>query len=105
MSEAIGPVAVLPADGHGPLLPGVDESSEETQRLVDSEVRTLVEGAYGEVVELLRDERARLDALADALLERETLDSADAYAAAGLPAPPRVRDALAASAAASVSSP
>ena len=32
MSEAIGPVAVLPEDGQGPFLPGVSETSEDTQR-------------------------------------------------------------------------
>ena len=33
MSSAIGPVAVLPRDGAGPLLPGVAEVSPDTQRL------------------------------------------------------------------------
>ena len=33
MSETIGPVAVLPSDGQGPLLPGASETSEQTQRL------------------------------------------------------------------------
>src|SRR5690242_6626486 len=35
MSDAIGPVAVLSADGQGPLLPGISETSPETQRLLD----------------------------------------------------------------------
>ena len=39
MSDAIGPIAVLPSDGQGPLLPGASETSEATQRLVDEEVR------------------------------------------------------------------
>src|SRR4029078_11068297 len=42
MSDAIGPVAVIPRDGSGPLLPGVSEVSPETQRLVDDEVRRIV---------------------------------------------------------------
>jgi cell division protease FtsH len=33
---------------------------------------------------LLRENRGRLDALAEALLEHETLDEEDAYAAAGV---------------------
>ena len=41
--------------------------------------------AHAEVARLLRENRARLDSLAAALLEHETLDEADAYAAAGLP--------------------
>lgn len=40
--------------------------------------------AHAEVVTLLTENRARLDALASALLERETLDEDDAYAAAGV---------------------
>jgi cell division protease FtsH len=84
MSPAIGPVAVLPRDGSGPLLPGVAEVSPETQKLVDEEVRRVVEEAHREVVELLEQNRDKLDALATALLEHETLDEEDAYAAAGV---------------------
>ncbi|MEK6229952.1 MAG: ATP-dependent zinc metalloprotease FtsH [Actinomycetota bacterium] len=84
MSEAIGFVAVQPADGAGPLLPGADQVSESTQELVDREVRRIVEEGLAEVRELLARERDRLDSLAAALLERETLDEADAYAAAGI---------------------
>jgi cell division protease FtsH len=86
MSEAVGPVAVLPADGAGPLLPGVSETSEYTQRLVDEEVHRLVEAAHEEVTRLLTDHREQLDRLAQALLRSETLDALDAYAAAGVPA-------------------
>jgi cell division protease FtsH len=85
MSRAIGPIAVLPADGMGPLLPGVSDTSEATQRLIDEEVRRIVEAAHTEVSELLRQNRPKLDALVAALMEAETLDEADAYAAAGLP--------------------
>jgi cell division protease FtsH len=85
MSRAIGPIAVIPMDGLNPLLPGASETSDATQRLVDEEVRRIVETAHAEVSELLRSHRGNLDALVNALLERETLDEADAYAAAGLP--------------------
>jgi cell division protease FtsH len=85
MSRAIGPIAVIPQDGMSPLLPGVAETSESTQRLVDEEVRRIVESAYAEVSTLLRQHRANLDSLVAGLLENETLDEADAYAAAGLP--------------------
>jgi cell division protease FtsH len=85
MSPAIGPIAVVPMDGLGPLLPGVAETSEATQRMVDDEVRRIVESSHAEVTVLLRQHRANLDGLARALLERETLDEANAYAAAGLP--------------------
>jgi cell division protease FtsH len=56
----------------------------ETQKLLDDEVRRIVGEAHTEVVTLLTENRARLDALASALLEHETLDEADAYEAAGV---------------------
>jgi cell division protease FtsH len=84
MSDALGPVAVIPRDGSGPLLPGVAEVSPDTQKLVDDEVRRIVEESHREVVTLLRENRSRLDSLAQALLEHETLDEDDAYTAAGV---------------------
>ncbi|MDE3069246.1 MAG: ATP-dependent zinc metalloprotease FtsH [Acidobacteriota bacterium] len=86
MSDAIGPIAVLPADGQGLFLPGVSETSESTQRILDEEVRRLVEGAHEEVARLLSQHRDQLESLAQALLRSETLDALDAYAAAGVPA-------------------
>src|SRR5262249_1740941 len=61
MSRAIGPIAVLPSESMGMLLPGASETSPETQRLVDEEVRRIVDSAYREVLELLRDKRSNLD--------------------------------------------
>jgi cell division protease FtsH len=84
MSEAIGPITVIPQDGQGPLLPGAAEVSAETQKLIDDEVRRIVAAAHKNVEALLRANRPKLDALAEALLEHETLDQADAYAAAGI---------------------
>jgi cell division protease FtsH len=84
MSDALGPVAVIPRDGSGLLLPGVTEVAPETRKLVDDEVRRIVAEAREEVVALLTENRARLDALANALLEHETLDEDDVYAAAGV---------------------
>ena len=89
MSSAVGPVAILSRDGSGPFLPGTSEVSPETQRLLDDEVRRIVAGAYEEVLALLRENRHRLDSLAQALLEHETLDEDDAYAAAGVARPRR----------------
>jgi cell division protease FtsH len=85
MSEAIGPVAVLPEEGQGMLLPGASETSQETQRVVDAEVRALVGNAHQEVTQLLEEHRDQLEGLAQALLKAETLDAPDAYAAAGVP--------------------
>ena len=85
MSEKVGPIAVLPTDGSSPFLPGVSETSPQTQYLVDEEVRRLVDEAHAEVTQLLTDHRDQLDTLAHALLAAETLDAPDAYAAAGVP--------------------
>jgi len=84
MSAAVGPVAVLPREGTGPLLPGAAEVSPHTQQLVDEEVRRVVDEAHEQVVALLQEHRDKLDSLAAALLEHETLDEGDAYAAAGV---------------------
>jgi cell division protease FtsH len=84
MSPAIGPVTVLAQDGRGPFLPGAAEPSEQTQQLVDQEVRRIVDELYQEVLALLRANRPKLDSLANALLKHETLDQPDAYGAAGI---------------------
>jgi cell division protease FtsH len=82
MSDAVGPIAVLPQDQNGMLLPGSQGASESTQRLVDEEVRRIVEESYVEVRDLLNRHRDQLDSLTDALLRDETLDEIPAYAAA-----------------------
>jgi cell division protease FtsH len=84
MSDTIGMVAVLPRDGSNPF---EERTSPRTLELVDEEVRGTIEAAYDEVVALLGAERPRLDALAEALLEQETLDQIDAYRIAGLAEP------------------
>jgi cell division protease FtsH len=85
MSEAIGPITVLPSESQGPFLPGASETSQETQRTIDEEVRALVDTAHHEVTHLLEGHRDQLESLAQALLKAETLDAPDAYAAAGVP--------------------
>ena len=102
MSEAIGPIAVLPREDHGPLLPGAAEVSADTQKLIDTEVRRIVEEGHRTVTTLLRENRDKLDALANALLEHETLDQDDAYAAAGVDRTASQHPALPAAAAASI---
>jgi len=84
MSDAIGPVAVLPSEAGGMLLPGVSETSQATQELIDREVHRIVEDAHHEVTELLSSHRDQLESLAQALLAAETLDAIDAYAAASV---------------------
>ncbi|TCO51320.1 cell division protease FtsH [Kribbella antiqua] len=80
MSAAVGPVSVLPADGDPRA-----SASEELLNTVDAEVRRLIDDCYQEARRLLRENRERLDGIAEQLLRHETLDEADAYAAAGIP--------------------
>jgi cell division protease FtsH len=84
MSEAVGLVSVLPRPGEQSF-PGIDGNApaESTRELVDAEVRRIVDECYVRAVATLRENRDRLDSLAKALLEHETLDERDAYAAAG----------------------
>ena len=89
MSDAIGPVAVGDGQQDGFLLPGAPHPSPATEERVDAEVRRIVEDAEDDVTGLLERERHRLDALAGALLEQETLDQADAYRIAGVEEPER----------------
>src|SRR4051794_110796 len=85
MSEAIGPMSVLPADGEGPLAHGA--VAESTRELIDIEARRIVEECYEHALRRLDEHRAQLESLSRALLERETLDEIDAYAAAGFQPP------------------
>jgi cell division protease FtsH len=84
MSSKVGFLAVSPREGQSPLLPGSDPVSEATKELIDAEVRRIVDEELDQVRQLLGDHRDNLEALVDALLDNETLDEADAYAAAGI---------------------
>jgi cell division protease FtsH len=90
MSSTIGPLALLPRDGTAGPFAGGPDLSPDTQKLIDDEIRRVVIDAHGEVVTLLQENRARLDDLAQALLQHETLDEDDAYAAAGVTPPETV---------------
>ncbi len=80
MSDRVGPLSVLPSEGD-PRMMGVSETLLNT---VDDEVRRITEECYAEARRLLRDHRAQLDALVDALMAKESLDEAEIYAVAGI---------------------
>jgi cell division protease FtsH len=80
MSERIGTLSVLPADGD-PRTAGISEGLLDA---VDEEVRRITEECYAEARRLLRDNRDKLDAIVAQLLEHESLDEAEIYAAAGI---------------------
>ncbi|MFC7326118.1 ATP-dependent zinc metalloprotease FtsH [Marinactinospora rubrisoli] len=84
MSPEIGPMTVLPGPGQETL---GQHFAPGTLDAVDVEARRIIEECYDQARDLLSRNRARLDAIAHALLDRETLDEAAAYTAAGLPHP------------------
>ena len=85
ISDAIGPLALGEGREGGEMRPGGSPVSPATQQTVDEEAQRIVETAEREVIDLLERERPRLEALARALLQRETLDQPDAYRIAGSP--------------------
>jgi cell division protease FtsH len=83
MSERIGTLSVLPAEGD-PRMAGVSDGLLDA---VDEEVRRITEECYAEARRLLRDHRDKLDAIVGRLLEHENLDEPEIYAAASIPRP------------------
>jgi len=53
------------------------EYSEDTQKYVDDEIARIVADRYDRVLETLRGKRSLLDAIAERLLEKETLDESE----------------------------
>ncbi|NUP15888.1 MAG: ATP-dependent zinc metalloprotease FtsH [Streptomyces sp.] len=81
MSERVGRLSALPSDAQQAY--GL-AAAPQTLDVIDSEMRRIVDECYEEACRKLRDHRGRLDALAEALLENETLEEADAYRIAGI---------------------
>ena len=90
MSPKLGPLNLTqPGDGAT-----AEHFSEETARLLDEEVRRIVEECHQEAVRLLTENRDRLDRLAEAVLKKDTLDQGEIYAATGI-TPPSSRPVMA----------
>jgi cell division protease FtsH len=94
MSEKLGLVQLAPREN--PYLASLDGMSaakavsEDTARVIDVEVQRIISESYAEAVRLLGAHRGSLEKLANALLERETLDEHEILEVAGLPANPAV---------------
>ncbi|MFO7895191.1 MAG: ATP-dependent zinc metalloprotease FtsH [Longimicrobiales bacterium] len=77
MSEKVGPMAVGDSEQEvfiGRELVQRREISEDTARLVDDEVKRFLDEAYQKAVDTLTENRDLLDRIAEALLDRESLD-------------------------------
>ncbi|MBW4551353.1 MAG: ATP-dependent zinc metalloprotease FtsH3 [Aphanocapsa sp. GSE-SYN-MK-11-07L] len=80
MSDRLGPVALGRQNGNvflGRDIMAERDFSEETAATIDDEVRNLVEQAYRRAKEVLVGNRSVLDRIADALIEKETVDSSE----------------------------
>ncbi|MFB7218425.1 ATP-dependent zinc metalloprotease FtsH [Streptomyces sp. NPDC002596] len=82
MSSRIGRLTAIPGDIQQAY--GLS-AAPATLDAVDDEMRRIVDECYIEAQRLLREHREKLDALATALLQNETLDEEAAYRAAGIP--------------------
>lgn len=79
MSDRLGPLTFGRPSGEDLVFLGRDISrdrnySEEVAAAIDEEVRSIVETSHQRAVEILTKHRDKLDAVAQALLERETLE-------------------------------
>ena len=80
MSEKMGPLSYGSKEAQvflGRDFNNQKNFSDQTAKLIDQEVKTLVMGGYDRAMELLKSNRDILENLAQALLERETLTGDD----------------------------
>jgi cell division protease FtsH len=86
MSEELGMVQLAPRENRYLGVAGANgrQYSESTGEKVDEEVRRIIQECHDEAMRLLQAHRRELDALATALLERETLDERQILEVTGL---------------------
>jgi cell division protease FtsH len=93
MSDAIGPVS---HEGHrrgtfieSPFAPERGPYAEDTARVIDAEVKRIVDNAEGSARRILTERRAGLDAVSERLLEKEVIDGDELRQMLGVPQPIR----------------
>ncbi len=90
MSEKIGPVAFRQGEDHpflGKELHEAREFSEATAHTIDLEVQRFLNAASDRASKLLADHRPQLEAISNALLQKESIDHADLVTLLGPPIP------------------
>jgi len=79
LSEKLGPLMYAEEEGEVFLGRGGGGQSAsfsgETAKLIDSEVRSIIDQCYGTAKQILTENRDKLDAMADALMKYETIDA------------------------------
>ena len=79
LSEKLGPL--MYAEEEGEVFLGRSAGSQhsnvsgETARLIDEEVRSIIDHCYGTAKQILSDNRDKLDMMAEALMKYETIDA------------------------------
>ncbi len=95
LSEKLGPL--MYAEEEGEVFLGRSAGSQhanvsgETARMIDEEVRSIIDQCYGTAKQILADNRDKLDVMAEALMKYETIDAAqiDDIMAGRIPREPR----------------
>ncbi|MBN8413036.1 ATP-dependent zinc metalloprotease FtsH [Halomonas cupida] len=79
LSEEMGPIMYDEDESHqflgGPGQGGGKLKSGDTTTRLDREVRKIIDGCYAQAQQILEDNRDKLDAMADALMQYETIDA------------------------------
>ena len=108
MSDQIGTVQLAPREnpyltgwggGYGGGFGGGKPFSESTAATIDAEVRRIIDECHADAKRLLAAYRTQLDLLAEALVDRETLDEQEIMKVTGLPQAPTLEEAKPAAAA------
>ena len=74
MGNKLGALTIPESDANTIAL-GEDPVSEETQEMVDSEVKDILNKAYKEAMKILKKNKSKLEALAKLLMEQETVNA------------------------------
>jgi len=87
MSERLGNYTL--GQDRGPIFLGRDivrekDYSEETAKIIDDEVKSIVGECYARAKKLIKDNKEKLKALADTLIEKEVLDVEEVKRVTGL---------------------
>ena len=78
MSDSLGKIALSSSnESYLGEYEGARTYSEETARLIDNEVKAIIDAQYERVLALLQENRATIDTIVEVLLERETLHADD----------------------------
>lgn len=87
MSEKIGPVTFHHGETHpflGREMAEQKDFSEETARLIDEEIRRIIQDMERKAIEILKSNKVKLDALVQSLLEHESLSKEEVDQLLGL---------------------